>query len=172
MLYKLLCEYMILWKCPMVLPAGQLLHAMLSTSVHPPGPLLSLRARLPSSTGPGLTWKKPKASRMWRLQRCCWNGNDLQDCWNIGVGCHFLPQGIFPTQGSNLHLLPGRWILKHWATREAGLYVTFVQIKEKYPLWADESQKSLPLGRHSCTGCKAESDWMKKNWVSSFGQRN
>ena len=26
---------------------------------------------------------------------------------NIGVSCHFLPQGIFPTQGLNLHLL-------HW----------------------------------------------------------
>ena len=24
---------------------------------------------------------------------------------NIGVGCYFLPQGIFPTQGSNPHLL-------------------------------------------------------------------
>ena len=24
---------------------------------------------------------------------------------NTGVGCHFLLQGIFPTQGSNLHLL-------------------------------------------------------------------
>ena len=23
---------------------------------------------------------------------------------NIGVGCHFLPQGIFLTQGLNLHL--------------------------------------------------------------------
>ena len=24
---------------------------------------------------------------------------------NTGVGCHFLPQGTFPTQGLNLHLL-------------------------------------------------------------------
>ena len=29
---------------------------------------------------------------------------------NTGVGCHFLLQGIFPTQGSNLHLL----CLLHW----------------------------------------------------------
>ena len=29
---------------------------------------------------------------------------------NTGVGCHFLLQGIFPTQGSNLHLLG----LLHW----------------------------------------------------------
>ena len=30
---------------------------------------------------------------------------------NIRVGCHFLLQGIFPIQGSNLALLLGRWIL-------------------------------------------------------------
>ena len=29
---------------------------------------------------------------------------------NIGVGCHFLLQGILPTQGSNLYLLH----LLHW----------------------------------------------------------
>ena len=29
---------------------------------------------------------------------------------NTGVGCHFLLQGIFPTQGSNPHLLH----LQHW----------------------------------------------------------
>ena len=31
---------------------------------------------------------------------------------NIGVSCHFLLQGIFPTQGLN-HLLLGRQILYH-----------------------------------------------------------
>ena len=31
---------------------------------------------------------------------------------NTGVGCRFLLQGIFPTQGSNLCLLP----LLHWQT--------------------------------------------------------
>ena len=30
---------------------------------------------------------------------------------NIGVGCHFLLQGILPTQGSNLYLLHFRMIL-------------------------------------------------------------
>ena len=41
---------------------------------------------------------------------------------NTGVGCHFLLQGTFLTQGSNLRLLPlvlGRWILYHGATRKA-----------------------------------------------------
>ena len=38
---------------------------------------------------------------------------------NTGVGYHFLPQGIFPTQGSNVCLLHCRWILYCWAIREA-----------------------------------------------------
>ena len=38
---------------------------------------------------------------------------------NFGVGNTFFLEGIFPTQGSNLHLLHGRWILYCRATREA-----------------------------------------------------
>ena len=38
---------------------------------------------------------------------------------NTRVGCHFLLQGIFPTQGSHPGLLFGRWIPYHWAPREA-----------------------------------------------------
>ena len=37
---------------------------------------------------------------------------------NSGVGCHFLLQGIFPTQGSNPCLLHRRKILSRWATWE------------------------------------------------------
>ena len=36
-----------------------------------------------------------------------------------GMCCHFLLQGIFPSQGSNSHLLHCRQILYHWATGEA-----------------------------------------------------
>ena len=32
---------------------------------------------------------------------CPWNSSGK----NTGVGCHFLLQGIFPTQGSNLQLM-------------------------------------------------------------------
>ena len=32
---------------------------------------------------------------------------------NTAVGCHSLPQGIFPTQGLNTHLLHSRQILYH-----------------------------------------------------------
>ena len=35
---------------------------------------------------------------------------------NTGVGCHFLLQEIFSTQGLKLYLLLGRPILYHWAT--------------------------------------------------------
>ena len=38
---------------------------------------------------------------------CPWNSPDK----NIGVGCHFFLQGIFPTQGSNLGLSHCRQIL-------------------------------------------------------------
>ena len=44
---------------------------------------------------------------------------------NIGVGYHFLLQGIFPTQESNpclLRLLHWQAILHHWATWEALIY--------------------------------------------------
>ena len=72
-------------------------------------------------TGSQTRLKRPSAHA-----RCCWlvaqlcpTLCDSMDCsppgaypWhfpdrNTGVGCHFLPQGIFLTQGLNLHLL-------HW----------------------------------------------------------
>ena len=49
---------------------------------------------------------------------CPWNSPGK----STGVGCHFLLQGIFPTQGLNLGLLHYRQILYHWATREALLH--------------------------------------------------
>ena len=44
---------------------------------------------------------------------------------NTRVGCHLLLQGIFLTQGSNLHLLHSRWILYHWTIREASEKVLY-----------------------------------------------
>ena len=46
---------------------------------------------------------------------CPWNSPGK----NTGVGCHFLLQGIFPTQGSNPCLQLGRQILYHCTTQEA-----------------------------------------------------
>ena len=38
---------------------------------------------------------------------------------NIGMGCHFLLQGIFPTQGSNPGVLNCMWILYHLSHQES-----------------------------------------------------
>ena len=45
---------------------------------------------------------------------CPWNFPSK----NTGTGCHFLLQGIFPTQGLNLHLL----CLLHWQVDSLPLY--------------------------------------------------
>ena len=42
---------------------------------------------------------------------------------NIGVGCHFLLQGIFPAQELNPHLLHWQVDSLPWATWEAYIYV-------------------------------------------------
>ena len=44
---------------------------------------------------------------------------------NTGAGCHFLLQGIFPTEGPNPGLLHGRQILYIGVTREALIGVAF-----------------------------------------------
>ena len=44
---------------------------------------------------------------------------------STGMGCHFLLQGIFLTQGSNRCLLHCRGILSHWATRKVSLCIFF-----------------------------------------------
>ena len=62
---------------------------------------------------------------------------------NIEAGCHFLLQGIFPTQGSNqrlLRLLHCKQILYHWAIREApNMYIIM------YNLWLWLTQHKLNL---------------------------
>ena len=61
----------------------------------------------------GLTDLTPAMSdslQQYRLQPanllCSWDSPGKK----TGVGCHFLLQGVFPTEGSNLHLLG----LLHW----------------------------------------------------------
>ena len=54
---------------------------------------------------------------------------------NTGAGCHFLLQGIFPTQRSKTHLPLGRWILYHCSTSEAGetYYVDLDPLALQFP---------------------------------------
>ena len=54
---------------------------------------------------------------------------------NIGVGCHFLLQGIFQTQGSNRDLLTAGRFFTDWATREAN--------RKKCPLISTSSPKLI-----------------------------
>ena len=52
---------------------------------------------------------------------CPWNSLGK----NTGVGCHFLLQGIFLTQGSNLGLLHWRWILDCVSHQGSPVYSTW-----------------------------------------------
>ena len=45
----------------------------------------------------------------------------ILQAWNTGAGGHFLLQGLFPTQGSNLHLL----CLLHWQVAPLTLSMLF-----------------------------------------------
>ena len=54
---------------------------------------------------------------------------------NTGVGCHFLLQGIFLTQGSNPHVLHWQVGSYHWATNHQGslyIYMKPMYIYEAY----------------------------------------
>ena len=50
---------------------------------------------------------------------------------NSGVGCHFLLQGIFPTQGSNLGLLSLPALAGGFFTASAKGYVILMKVKKK-----------------------------------------
>ena len=58
------------------------------------------------------------------------------------MGCHFLLQGIFPTQGSNLHFLHCSQILHHWATR--GTSPRFRGLKSRNNNLVNQTANSVP----------------------------
>ena len=104
---------------------------------------------------------------------CPWNSPGK----NIGVGCHALLQGIFPTYRSNLHLLQllhcGR-IPYRWANREAHIGNTDIEensklcLGEASCLWSFSQQTSTrdPSGtRH----CAKVTKWMRKTQSSISG---
>ena len=65
---------------------------------------------------------------------------------NTGVGCHFLLQDIFPTQGSKLGLPHCRQTLYLWATREALTIpsVQFSSVAQSCPTLCDPMNHSTP----------------------------
>ena len=85
---------------------------------------------------------------------------DPKDCGSLGssvhgifpgknteVDCHFLLQGLFPTQGSNPSFLHCRWILYHWATGQL--------IKESTVPWVrPKLQMEIPRTNSTRFWCK------------------
>ena len=57
---------------------------------------------------------------------------------NTGVGCHFLLQGIFPTQGSNLHL----WCLLQWQV-DSLHWTTWIDLSIKLPVIEFEVKQKI-----------------------------
>ena len=65
---------------------------------------------------------------------------------NTGVGCHFLLQGIFPTQRANHNSCVsciGRWILYHSTTWQA-LREMFSAVAQSCPTLCDPMKRSTP----------------------------
>ena len=77
---------------------------------------------------------------------------------NIGVGCHFLLQGIFLPQGLNPHLVHCRQILYHWTTGGANkpLYVKNVSSQVKYRHFLSFGEAQNWMLAYYCTG---ELEW-------------
>ena len=85
---------------------------------------------------------------------------------NTGENCRFLLQGIFQSQGLNLYLLIVRWILYHWATREAPLlWFSSVQLLSRVWLfaapWTAAHQASLssPTSGARSNSCPLSQWW-------------
>ena len=78
---------------------------------------------------------------------------------NIGVGCHALLQGIFPTQESNLHLLHllhCRTVLYHWVTGCGCCQVTSVESDSVRPHRRQPNRLLCPWdspGKNTGVGC-------------------
>ena len=73
---------------------------------------------------------------------------------NTGVGCHFLLQGIFPTQESNLGLLPCRQILNQLSYKGSPdvSCVCFIPIKNE-GIWPG-GREDKPEGNYNNLGEK------------------
>ena len=72
------------------------------------------------------------------------------------VGCHFLLQGFFPTQGLNPHLPHCRQILYHWAPWEAWpTLASHNSVSAPPPLLVTGYESDLPCGEDLVeSGCK------------------
>ena len=85
---------------------------------------------------------RPTLATPWTVAHRLLCPRDVPDK-NTGVGCHFLLQGIFQTQGSNPSLLHYRQILYCWATKEA----PWISYKYTYISFFFGGGFPSPLGR-------------------------
>ena len=72
------------------------------------------------------TWRPARLLRSWAFP-----------CKNLGLGCHFLLQGIFLSQGSNVSVL----YLYHWVTGNIDIEIVVAQ---SCPTLCDSMDCSLP----------------------------
>ena len=71
---------------------------------------------------------------------------------NTGVSCHFLLQGIFPTQGLKPWLLHCRWILYHWATNYS-ISLLYLELVTPLSSWNIRSFESVAMMRCKFSYC-------------------
>ena len=81
---------------------------------------------------------------------------------NIGVGCNFLLQGIFLTQGLNLGLLHCRQIL-YWLSSEGSPLISFVG--DKFQEWLDGDFPGGPVVKYP--PCNAGN----VTWIPGWGTK-
>ena len=75
---------------------------------------------------------------------CCLPGSSVHGIFQARVGCHSLPQGIFPTQGSNPSLLHYRQIL-YYLNHQGSPHIQFISVAQSCPtLRPHESQHARP----------------------------
>ena len=83
---------------------------------------------------------------------------------NTGVGCHFLLQGIFPTEGSNLGLLHCRQTLYPLSHREACEYthansnsvtpiMNLSSVIQNWYFYGHKTTDCFQIGKGVCQGC-------------------
>ena len=97
---------------------------------------------------------------------------------NTGVGCHFLPQAIFPTQGSNPFSCIASRFFTDWATRRAPPKKVSSSISGRLG-WIEHSwkreQKNVNQSQFHCKKCGngKRLGWRaaarKRRWIWDFG---
>ena len=87
---------------------------------------------------------------------------------NTGVDCQFLLQGFFPTQGLNLGLLHGRWILFH-LTHQGSPMDTLYMLNTEWKKPIRKEDKLIPVILNSETSKTDLWRWKSASWLPCWG---